>query len=357
MKVIQVIPKLDLAGAEIMCENLCIALKNKGVDVIIVSLYNCNTVISKRLQKQGINVVFLDKHPGIDLGLVKELYKIFKIEKPDIVHTHINALQYAAIAAVLSHVKVCVHTVHSVAEKEATPLRQKIYYILYNFFNIIPVALSNEVKKSIIKRYDLSEKEVPVVYNGINLNHCIPKMIYTVENELVFLHIGRFADVKNHKMLINAFNRVRSVIPDVKLKLIGCGLNYDQVKLQVEQLNLGKNVEFLGLQSDVFSFLHDADVFILPSVYEGMPMTLIEAMGTGIPIIASNVGAIPSMLNDMEDALLIDVSEDAIVDAMIKMRNVALRKKLGVSAKRRSLLFSAEVMADEYIKIYGNRYQ
>ena len=83
MKVIQVIPAFRLAGAEVMCENLCVALKDAGVDVIAVSLYSENTAITDRLDKKGVHIEYLDKKPGFDASIIMKLVHLFKIEKPD----------------------------------------------------------------------------------------------------------------------------------------------------------------------------------------------------------------------------------------------------------------------------------
>lgn len=354
MKVIQVIPKLDLAGAEIMCENLAIALEKKNIKTIVVSLYNHQTVITGRLQEKGIKVVFLDKKPGMDLSIINALYKVFKSEKPDAVHTHINVLQYVAVACFMAGVKKIVHTVHSIASKEATPLRQNIYYFLFKSKKVVPVALSAEIKQSIIERYNLAEDSVPIVYNGIDLDKCVPKSHYRSDKEIIFLHVGRFADVKNHPMLIAAFKELLLVEPKAKLWLVGDGPDIDKIRKLVSDLNLVEAVKFWGLQANVFEYFREADIFVLPSKYEGMPMTLIEAMGSGMPIIASNVGGIPSMLANDKNAMLTEVSESALCDAMKKMIDPSVRERLGMAARLKSIDFSSDTMADNYIRIYNS---
>jgi len=102
--------------------------------------------------------------------------------------------------------------------------------------------------------------------------------------------------------------------------------------------------------------LHEADVFTLPSVYEGIPMTLIEAMGTGLPIVATAVGGVPDMLSDKETALLTAVDENEIAKAFIELHeNEALRRKLGENARAASGRFSSDVMAKAYISVYKNK--
>ena len=111
MKIIQVIPVFRLAGAEIMCENLCVALKNAGETVIAVSLYSEQTAITERLVKNGVRIVFLEKKPGFDPAIFVKLVKLFREERPDVVHTHIYASKYALPAAVLAGVKRRVHKI------------------------------------------------------------------------------------------------------------------------------------------------------------------------------------------------------------------------------------------------------
>ena len=141
MKIIQVIPAFRLAGAEIMCENLCVALQKAGETVIAVSLYSEQTAITERLGKNGIRIVFLEKKPGFDPTIFVKLVKFFKEERPDVVHTHIYASKYALPAAVLAGVKRRVHTVHSMAQKEQGALGRKINTFMYRHCDVVPVAL------------------------------------------------------------------------------------------------------------------------------------------------------------------------------------------------------------------------
>lgn len=205
MKVIQVIPAFRLAGAEVMCENLCVALKDAGVDVIAVSLYSENTAITDRLDKKGVHIEYLDKKPGFDASIIMKLVHLFKIEKPDVVHTHIYASKYALPAAAIAGVKKKIHTVHSMAQKEQGSLGKKVNTFMYQHCGVVPVALSSEVKKSIGEVYGLQESIIPVVYNGIDLSKCIRKNDYEANGVFTIVHVGRFMKVKNHKTLIRAF--------------------------------------------------------------------------------------------------------------------------------------------------------
>ena len=353
MKIMQVIPAFRLAGAEVMCENLCIALKNAGESVIAVSLYSEKTAITDRLEKAGVHIEYLNKKPGFDASIIFKLVKLFKREKPDVVHTHIYASKYGLIAAVLAGIEKKVHTVHNVAQKEQGNLGKKVNSFMYKYFNVVPVALSQEVRKSISDVYRLQEDSVPTVFNGIDLSKCITKTNYKVNKIFTILHIGRFMKVKNHETLIRAFATFVKKHPCSKLQLLGEGEMFDEMQNLAKTLDVADKVEFLGLQSNVYPFLHKADIFCLPSEYEGVPMTLIEAMGTGLPIIASNVGGIPDMLTNNEDALLIKPTSDELNEAMERLyQSDTLREEFGKKVKKKAIVFSSEEMAKRYERIY-----
>lgn len=353
MKVIQIMPEFGLAGAETMCENLCYELKRSEVDVVVVSLYDYHSAITDRLENAGIKILYLNKKPGLDLSMIPKLRKVFKEEKPDVIHTHRYVMQYAVPASIGMHVKR-IHTVHNVAEKEVPENTQKVNYVFYHSFHVIPVALSKEVRNSISRVYKIPQKKIPVIYNGIDLTKCIPKDSYDVDEKYKILHIGRFNGQKNHRMLIEAFNELIKGYPNSELTLIGGGELEIEIKRLVKSLGLTDKVKFEGVTSDVFPYLHKADVFVLPSNYEGMPMTLIEAMGTGLPIIASDVGGVSSMIHTGEDGILIGNDKSELKRAFILLLDKNLRKKIGLKAiNTAKTKFSVAVMGRKYMALYS----
>lgn len=348
-------PNLALAGAEIMVENLTIALSKKGYELSIVSLYDEQSPITKRLENNNIHIYYLSKKKGLDIRMIHRLYKVFQEEMPNVVHTHLYVMKYAIPAAILAKVPTGVHTVHNIAYKELNKLDRKINNFFYKFHNVIPVSISPVIRQSIISEYKLTEKQVPLIYNGIILSKCIPKKDYSINGDkIVILHIGRFSEQKNHLGLIESFKIVHDKEPNVVLQLIGTGELESTVKNKVVELKLQDSVEFLGLQSDVYPFLNSADIFILPSLWEGMPMTLIEAMGTGLPIVATKVGGIPDMIENNLSGILVENDIVEISEAIIKLINEEeLRKNIGSEAKRRSEQFSSKNMAEKYERIYN----
>lgn len=353
MKIMQIMPEFGLAGAEVMCENLCYELVRAGHSVTVVSMYDYYSPITERLEAEGIRIHYLNKKGGLDLSMIGKMRKLFRAERPDVIHTHRYVMQYAIPAAILARVKRRVHTLHSVAQQEVGKNARRVNRIFYKCFGVIPVALSEAVQETIFEEYHLPKSRIPVIYNGIDLTKCMPKDKYEAKKEFTVLHIGRFSKEKNHICLLEAFEWFHVLHPDARLQLIGDGEQREAVEQFVSEHGLSDCVTLLGLQSRVHSYLHDADVFVLPSVYEGIPMTLIEAMGTGLPIVASRVGGIPDMITDGEQGLLCEPTAESVADCLKSFyADVSLREKLGKAALKGSDRFSAKTMAECYCQIY-----
>ena len=356
MKILQVIPYFCFGGAETMCENLCYAERELGHDVVVVSLYNEHTPIAQRMEKAGVQILYLDKKLGLDVSMVPKLYRIMRQEKPDVVHTHLDVIKYAVAAAKLAGIEKCVHTLHTVAHKEAEGRLQKMINGAYFRRGwSVPVALSPEVQQTVCDFYGMDKEKVPVIYNGIDLSKCTPKENYELSAPVSLVHVGRFDTPKNHDGMLRAFALLLQKYPNIRLHLVGDGDLREDIENLSAELAIQSSVVFHGMQSNVHPFLQSADIFILPSRYEGMPMTIIEAMATGLPIVATNVGGIPDMVADGYSALLVDCDVQAVADACGQLlESQQLREMLGKNAAKESGRFSARHMAKCYLAHYKN---
>ena len=355
MKILQIIDRLHLAGAQTMCGHLSVELKKSGHDVVVVSLYSMSSAISELLTENGINVIFLNKKPGFDSSVIGRLRKTIKNEAPDIIHTHTGVFCYCALAVTGLGVKRWIHTVHTLAQREAPGIRGIFESICFRKHKAIPVALSSAVQKSIVDKYRLDVSEVPIAFNGIDLSRCIPKSDYSISGAFTLLHIGRFCEVKNHIGLVRAFDLFHRKYPNSRLCLIGEGELRQTIEAHVEELKLTEAICFLGSQDDVYPFLNQADVFVLPSFAEGIPMTIIEAMGTGLPIVATAVGGVTDMLTNEENALLCEVDAEKIAENFEKYYiDEKLRELHGKAAIERSGVFSSKDMARKYFDVYDS---
>lgn len=354
MKILEIMPDFNLAGAEIMVENLCYEL-NKQHEIMVVSMYHCETAITERLIHNGINLVFLDKKSGFDWSATQKLKKIIRDFRPDIIHTHRYMLMYAVLAGGLSKERKIFHTVHNVAEKEVPSKLQHFQKFLFRSRKAVPVAISPRVRKSIEKRYGMNINEIPMIYNGIDVNNFSPKDDYAQHDVFTCLHIGRFSEQKNHIEMVLALKKLIDAGEKIRFIFVGEGDLLGDIKEQVDKQHLTKYVIFAGTTGNVRPWFEKSDLFMLPSKWEGMPMTLIEAMSAAMPIIASNVGGVPDMLENERSALLIEPNADEIVEVISKLKeNESLRRSLGQEAYRDSTKFKAVHMGKEYSNVFNN---
>lgn len=351
MKILQVIPSLEMGGAETMCEGLTKMLHTMEQEVTLVSLYSSETILSRRAQQAGIDLRFLDKKPGLDMKCAMALRRLVKKLQPDVIHVHLHALKYVAFAAAGTSIPV-VYTVHSVAERDAEG-GKFLNTLLFRSGKVTPVSLSHQVRKSVVEYYGLPEDQTPVIFNGIDLSNCIQKEDYSLHNPVQVIHVGRFWQVKNHQCIVEAAKLLKEMGRDVHFRFYGEGETESSVRARIDALNVADRVELCGVTDWVYPKLNEADMLVLPSVYEGMPMTIIEAMGTGLPIIASNVGGVPDMILSEHNGMLIPPDPEALANTIARLLDDdELRSCLGKNARLEAVRFSGETMARSYLTLY-----
>lgn len=354
MKILEIMPDFNLAGAEIMVENLCYEL-SKRHEIMVVSMYHCETAITERLKSNGINLVFLDKKNGFDWLTTQKLKKVILDFRPDVIHTHRYMLMYAVLAGGLSKRIKIFHTVHNVAEKEVPSKLQYFQKFLFRSGKVVPVAISPRVRRSIEKRYGMNIDDIPMIYNGIDVKNFSPKSDYAQHDVFTCLHIGRFSEQKNHVEMVLALKKLVDAGVKVRFIFVGEGDLFRDIKERVRKLQLTEYVIFAGTTGNVRPWFEKSDLFMLPSKWEGMPMTLIEAMSAAMPIIAANVGGIPDMLENEESALLIEPNADGLWKKIMELeKDEALRRRIGQGAFKKSVKFTAEHMGEAYSEIFSN---
>lgn len=349
--ILQVLPDYGLAGAERMAENLTMELAVRGWSVVAVSLFRRETDITNELKRAGVPVVFLDKRPGLDLAMIFELRRLFQAERPAIIHSHRYCMQYI-IPASFGLELHGVHTVHNIADKEVPPRIQKMQKQAFQSGRTIPVAINETVRESVCRRYALGEDSVPLVYNGVPEYHPAHVELPGDSGAFAFLNIGRAMPVKNQLSLVRAFCRFHQTYPKTKLLIIGDGELRDRIGLEIASLNASQYIFQMGALANARDYCYATDAFVLPSLYEGMPMTLIEAMSAGIPVIASRYGGSVDMVADGITGYLCEPDESSIESALMRLYLDPDRRKVADAGRNASLGYSASAMADGYERIY-----
>lgn len=345
-------PDYLLAGAERMAEYLSVELVHRGWEVFAVSLYSKHTSITDELSNAGIEVRFLGKRHGLDLSMVTKLRRLFVELRPTAIHSHRYCMQYTEFANIglkIPHI----HTVHNIADQEVPKRIQGIQRLSFRSKRAVPVAINETVKRSVCDLYHLSSEAVPIVYNGIP--GYAPNPVEHVPGDVksfTFLNIGRAMPQKNQRALVRAFAQFHESYPATKLLIIGDGEHFDEITSEIGSLGAKSFIFQLGQLPNARDYYYIADAFVLPSLYEGMPMTLIEAMMAGIPVIASKRGGSVDLIEDGVTGYLCEPDETGVVEALTRVYMDPCRKEIALSGKLASKKFTASTMADAYEEMY-----
>jgi glycosyltransferase involved in cell wall biosynthesis len=312
MRIVQVIPSLDVGGAERIAALLALAQQRGGDDVSLVSLFDAaGSWIEAELREAGIGIHFLAKRPGLDLALVPRLARTLAQLEPDVVHTHLHVLKYTWAARRFARQRFpVVHTVHNLAQFEAEGLDLHLSRVVFRR-SVVPVAIGDEVARSIHALYGIQPRWT--IPNGIIVADFAaqPGVAAATRAELgigpgvpVLFTAGRLNRQKNHAGLLEAFADPRLAELGALLLMAGDGELRPALEEQAAALGIAERVRFLGVVSNVPQLLAAADAFVLSSDWEGNPLVVMEAMAAGKPIVSTAVGCVPELVSEATGSLV-----------------------------------------------------
>ena len=307
----------------------------------------------------------IDKKQGLDFGAHRRLYRLLKTINPDVLHTYnFGVLEYQ-ITAALAGVRVRIHADHgrqSSYQKIENPYKYELFRRFVARFLTYYVVVSQDLYDWARERLKLSSPKLNLVFNGIDLvqfRPLAPRQPLQAAEEISFVTIGRLVDVKNHRLLINAFALAQTQSEEfarkARLRIVGDGPLMNELQALVNDLNLAQ-VELLGARTDIPSILHRSDVFVLSSKYEAQPMTLLEAMASELPVICTNVGGISSVINGQRNGLLVESENSemlagALLKALTEPDTMYAMAKQGAADVAEK--FSVQAMSERYNALYG----
>lgn len=369
MKILQLIPNISGGGAE----RLVVDLSNQLVkdhDITLLTLYNPreDDLFRDQLSPQ-IETISLGKKVGFDFKILFKLYRAVKSISPDVIHNHLRSFNYLMLCIPFLDDISIIHTVHNDAYKECP--NSKTRFLRKLFFkrrNIQPVTISEESANSFENAYQ--DIDHSLIYNGRRYpkkGERFDRITDEIESfkkdqdTRVFVNIGRIIPQKNQLMLVKAFNRlVNKDNANSVLLMIGGGRNNQaskeiQWKLK-EAEKKHDHIYILGERSNATDYLHAADFFCLSSIYEGMPITLIEAFATGTIPVCTPVGGIPEMVSKLDSSLLSKSTDEEDYYEVLK-RAYCLEEEKQSKLKKRAAdffdeLYSMEHCADKYEKLF-----
>lgn len=259
---------------------------------------------AKRIRSSDVEVIAMGLKPGNDLLMPLRVARKLRSLSPDIVHTrNIEAFFYGAVAAKLARVPRLVHSEHGRTFPESR-LRASVQRLLLKGTDYA-FAVSRKLRADIEAHIGVPTGVFDVVYNGVDLKRFARQEdASSPTGDVVdIVSVGRLVAVKNYDLLLQA---LALIPPDLKWRYLCVGDGPERGVLQElsARLQLGDRITFLGHREDVDSILRGADVFVLPSISEGMSNTLLEAMAAGVAAIASDVGGNSEIISDGSTGLL-----------------------------------------------------
>lgn len=365
MKIMYCITSSSWGGAQLHVLELCRDQVKRGNQVIFV-VGDDGPLLSKVKRINGVTTILLSTlhkqvSPIDDLKSVLILRKIIKKESPDIVHLHSSKAGTIGRLSVigLKNKPKTIFTVHGWAFTDGVPskAKRKLYRMIEKLVSPLTdlfICVSEFDKRIGIRDKVLSPRsKVSVIHNG-SPEPNKKDINFSCHDPLRFVMIARFAKQKDQKMLINAIKDLPK--DQYLLTFVGDGETLLECKELVHTYGLGSNVKFLGFKDDVIPYLIDNDVYILSTHYEGLPISIIEAMSYGLPILASDVGGNSEMVKNGHNGFLFKSRADLerILFMLIKNRN--LISKMGSQSRyiyksEFSLVNSLKKVNDCYLEL------
>ncbi len=349
LRIIHVTGCLDMGGQEKLLVEFAKHADRDRFDLRFVSLGG-RGALGAELEAHGWPVTTLDIGPGLHVRLPWRLAKLFRSWQADIVHTHNERpLIYAAPAARLARVQRILHTKHG--RGTGMSRRQNFLASLAARWTDRFVCVSQDSAQQ-ASEAGVSSKRLLTLHNGIDTQqfaftgpcHGGPAVI-----------VARLCADKDHATLLHAVALAIRQAPDFRLLIAGDGPCMGELQQLATTLGITRHVQFLGLVRDVVGLLGRARTFVLSSISEGVPLTLLEAMATGLPVVATRVGGMAEVVTDSVTGLLVPPRDPAaLASALLKIHaDENLAHTLGMAGRRHvEHSFDARRMVAQYEEMY-----
>ena len=364
MKIIQVIPSLNSGGAERFTVDLSNQLAEMGNEVILLVFFsqpNLNFYLPEVSSK--VRVITLGKKAGFDFKLLFKISDIVKSEKPDVVQTHLYSLDYMPVCLMQNKSVLYFHVVHSDAFKESQ--RKSSSMIRRWCFlkkKVCAITISEQSLKSFEKKYGISAS---MIYNGRKIPSAVNTNLARIEiakfiksgKTRVIAQVASICPLKRQDMMARVSKRLEDEGFDFTVLFIGREYHNPDYLRKVEDINCS-SCHILGEKNNPLEYLKVADGFALTSAYEGMPISLIEAMAMGAVPVCTPVGGIVNVVNDGKNGILSrSIEENDYYEAMKRFLLLSCEdlNKMKVMASESFFPYRIEYCASRYIELYRQK--
>jgi sugar transferase (PEP-CTERM/EpsH1 system associated) len=364
-----VVYRFGMGGMENGLVNLLNRLPPERFRHTVVSLTD-HTDFRGRLRRNDIAFHDLHKRPGHDLGLYGRLFRLLRQIRPDVVHTrNLNALE-AQFVARLAGVRRGVHGEHGrdVFDLDGTNRKYNLLRRAARPLIAHYIAVSRDLADWLHARIGVPRGRIAQIYSGVDSDRFRPRENarpqalpedFLGAAECVIGSVGRMAAVKDYPTLVRAFIRLLDAVPDgrrrLRLVIVGDGESRAECERLLAEARVSALAWLPGPRDDVPELMRALDVFVLPSLGEGISNTILEAMSTGLPVAASRVGGNPELVRERETGSLFPAGDaEALAQALLPyVTDPGLRRTQGTAARRR---IEAEFSMDAMVRAYDDLY-
>jgi glycosyltransferase involved in cell wall biosynthesis len=386
IKVMQIILNLDIGGAQEVVRTLVEYLASDDCELIVCTFKD--GPLRQAIEQIGGTVKILPErgHSIISFpGFIADMRRIWQSlaelinkHKIDVVQTHLLSFMDFLMLPLLytTRLRVVLWTFHNVnfeLDEDDLPKykwllkpKQYVYRQLYRFAARLGsgfIAVSDEVKAAMVRVIGPLQGKITVICNGVNINQygqpvdkkLVRGELGLDENARLLIVVGTLKEQKGHCYMIEAMASLVPEYPDLHLLLVGDGKLRRQLQAQTEELGLEEHIHFLGNRNDVPRLLSASDFFVLPSLWEGLAMALLEGMASGLPLVASEVSGTVQVVTTDETGILVPPGNTPQLVQALKqlLDDPRSAQALGAAARQRVVEeFSAQKQADEHLKLY-----
>ena len=367
VKVLQLISSGGYYGAENMLLNLATSQEKAGCRnslLLFHNLHQPNLELHERAQCSGLNVRMVDCKGRADWHTVREIQKYMQEDSVDLIHTHGYKADLYGYMAARSSGKPLVATCHNwIGGTAALEIYNRLDRFVLKRFNAI--AAVSETVANRLRIFGIAQAKIKTISNGLHVEkfegcpHAVPPLCEDTSREdggrKVIGMVARLDLQKGFEYLLRAVRDLRKMFPGIVLVIVGEGPDRKAIESMVQEYGLQSNVVLAGQRNDMPGVYAAMDIFVLPSLNEGLPMTLLEAMASAKPVVTTRVGAIPSVIADGENGFLVGPRDSAgLKNALSRLlANPDLGRRLGARAHDWvKLHYTAEAMAQKYRRLY-----
>ncbi|MDX2253596.1 MAG: TIGR03088 family PEP-CTERM/XrtA system glycosyltransferase [Nitrospira sp.] len=367
--IVHVIFRLATGGLENGLVNLINRMPRERYRHAIVSLTDV-TDFRERIARDDVPVVSLHKKPGHDMGIYWRAWKALRTLRPDVVHTrNFPALEFLAVSACAGPA-ARVHGEHGreIYDLAGTNRVHNVFRKVMNLFVHRYVAVSRDLAEWLVATVGLPARKVTQVYNGVDtarFHPCRTRELpgappgFLSSNSLVIGTVGRMQQVKDQITLVRAFTHLVNTVPEarqvVRLIMVGDGPLLEESQRILNSEQCASCAWLTGARSNVAEILHAFDVFVLPSLAEGISNTILEAMASGLPVVATRVGGNVELIEEGQTGFLVPAADPVALALVLRryLDDPQLSARQGAEGRKRAeSQFGLDAMVGHYLDMY-----